>query len=83
MAAAAANNRSHHRRTSPPTTVTTLPTPTPPPSSLVFFFELSLFKKINERGVRLDSGGSNKGPFGLDFGRQPWGGGCSFGQQLT
>nr|GFC81566.1 hypothetical protein [Tanacetum cinerariifolium] len=52
-------------------------------SCLFFSFELGLFKKINERGVRLDSGGSNKGPFWLDFGRQPWGGGCSFGQQPT
>nr|GFB34417.1 hypothetical protein [Tanacetum cinerariifolium] len=32
--------------------------------------------EINKRGgVRLDSGGSNKDPFGLDFCRQPWGGG--------
>nr|GFC06589.1 hypothetical protein [Tanacetum cinerariifolium] len=36
---------------------------------------LGLFKKINERGVRLDSGGSNKDPFGWDFCRQPCGGG--------
>nr|GEV63995.1 copia protein [Tanacetum cinerariifolium] len=34
-------------------------------------------KKDKRKGCSLDSGGSNKGPFGLDFCRQPWGGGCS------